>query len=214
MDYDTFIENFKNKVPFMEYIEIRDLLDADDYYKTDSHWRQEKITDIALRIAEKTGTELSLSDYEINTVSKPFYGVYSGQSGLNPKPDTIFYLTNDTIDNCKITYYDDFGNAYEGKMYDSEKAMGKDPYEMFLSGSKAIVEIENPNSESDKELVIFRDSFASSLAPLLASGYKKIILADIRYIKSYALEHFVDFSNSDVLFAYSTSLLNNSMSLN
>ena len=38
---------------------------------------------------------------------------------------------------------------------------------------------------TDRELVIFRDSFASSLAPLLMEQYAKITLVDIRYPVSY-----------------------------
>jgi len=94
-----------------------------------------------------------------------------------------------------------------------EKAYGKDPYEMFLSGTSALIEIENPNAKSDKELVIFRDSYASSIAPLLVEGYSRVTLVDIRYIQSSFLGNFVEFDNQDVLFLYSTSLINNSTSM-
>ncbi|MFQ8765152.1 MAG: hypothetical protein ACLR8U_00430 [Oscillospiraceae bacterium] len=88
-------------------------------------------------------------------------------------------------------------------VYDMEKAAGKDPYEMFLSGSVSLLTIENPSAKTDKELVIFRDSFASSLAPLLIDGYTKITLIDIRYLPSARLGSFVTFDNQDVLFLYS-----------
>ena len=73
--------------------------------------------------------------------------------------------------------------------------------------------IENPNAESSKELIVFRDSFASPLAPLLASGYKKITLVDIRYLPSPSLQKYIQFQNQDVLFLYSTSVLNHSKTL-
>ena len=91
-----------------------------------------------------------------------------------------------------------------------EKAYGKDPYEMFLSGSLSLITIENENAKTDKELVIFRDSFGSSIAPLFVEGYKKITLVDIRYIHPDMLEKYIEFNNQDVLFMYSTSVLNNS----
>ena len=94
-----------------------------------------------------------------------------------------------------------------------EKAYGKDPYEMFLSGSLSLITIENPNATTDKELVIFRDSFGSSIAPLLVEGYAKITLVDIRYITSDLVGRFIDFENQDVLFLYSTLVLNNSVTL-
>ena len=212
IDYDKFINEIKEKLSFMEYIEIRDLLSLDDYYTTDSHWRQEKITDIAERYLKKMGSS-SDGVFDENTLDNPFYGVYAGQYGLKTQPDTIKYLTNDTLKSCIVTYYNDMGKAVEKPMYDMEKAYGKDPYEMFLSGTQALVEIENPNAEDDKELVIFRDSFTSSLAPLLVEGYSKITLVDVRYIQSSYVGNFVDFNNKDILFMYSTSLLNNSLSM-
>ncbi len=79
---------------------------------------------------------------------------------------------------------------------------------MFLSGSLALVTITNPWASSDKELVLFRDSFGSSIAPLFAGAYKKITLIDIRYIHPDLLEQYMTFKDQDVLFLYSTLSLN------
>ena len=77
----------------------------------------------------------------------------------------------------------------------------------------AYITIENPNATTGKELIIFRDSFGSSLAPLLVEGYEKITLVDIRYLRSDMLSKFITFENQDVLFLYSTLVLNNSETL-
>lgn len=98
-------------------------------------------------------------------------------------------------------------------MYDMEKAEGKDPYEMFLSGTRPILTIENPHVDNGEELIVFRDSFGSSLVPLLAKAYEKITILDIRYVNSSMLGQFVEFGDQDVLFLYSTMLLNSSLAL-
>ena len=152
------------------------------------------------------------AEYTENTLEKPFSGVYTGQLAIPFKPDTIKYLTNDTLNSCVVTYYDT-GMPKVGDMYNMEKAYGKDPYEMFLSGTSALIEIENPNAKTSKELVVFRDSYGSSLVPLLTPGYSKITVVDIRYIQSSFLGNFIEFDNQDVLFIYSTTLLNNSMAM-
>lgn len=211
LDYDGFADRMKNKMGFAEYIDIFPLLSLDDYYTTDTHWKQESITDIAEHLAQSMGTDVK-AEYTFNILDIPFYGVYTGQLALPVKPDTIKYLTNKTIDNCVVTYYDT-GMPKAGDMYNMKKAEGKDPYEMFLSGSAPLVTIENPSAKTDKELVMFRDSFGSSLAPLMAEGYKKITVVDIRYIQSGFIGNFVDFEGCDVLFIYSTALLNNSMAM-
>ena len=66
---------------------------------------------------------------------------------------------------------------------------------------------------SGKELIIFRDSYGSSLAPLLLSSYSKITLVDTRYISPTILGNYINFDNKDVLFIYSISIINNSYSL-
>lgn len=211
LDYQKLIEIIREKCPYMTYIDITGLLDKDDYYKTDTHWKMENITRIAEYLAENMGTDAK-SEYEILTLDNPFYGVYAMQSSLNVKPDEIKYLTNETLENCTVTYFDT-GMGKTGDMYNMDKAYGKDPYEMFLSGSTPLCTIENPNAKTEKELILFRDSFGSSIAPLFAEGYKKITVVDIRYVQSEYLESFIDFENQDVLFLYSTMLLNNSLAL-
>lgn len=74
----------------------------------------------------------------------------------------------------------------------------------------SLVTVENPANKNGKHLVVFRDSFGSSVAPLLAQGYEKVTLVDIRYIGIDYVSTLVDYQNADVLFLYSTSVLNNS----
>ena len=100
-----------------------------------------------------------------------------------------------------------------GKLYLPRVSKWEDPYELFLSGSISLLSIENPNAETDRELIVFRDSFGSSLAPLLAEGYAKITLADIRYLPSSQMGKLLDFTDADVLFLYSVPVLNNSDTL-
>jgi len=206
IDYDEFEKRMEEEADFAEYIRISDLLERDDYYRTDTHWRQEKITDVAERLAQSMGAELS-RDYEIHTLTQDFYGVYYGQAALPSAPDTLQYMTGEAIDRCLVY---DWQNEREISVYDMERAVGQDPYEMFLSGSLSLITIDNPEALTDKKLVIFRDSFASSLAPLLISGYSGITLVDIRYIHPEHLGRFLDFEGSDVLFLYSTLVLNHS----
>ena len=83
------------------------------------------------------------------------------------------------------------------------------PYDVFLSGATPLVTVTSPLADTDRALVIFRDSYGSSLAPLLLDGYAKIILADVRYVTTAYLGQFVDFSEvDDVLLLYSTTVVN------
>lgn len=211
LDYEELIAYLREQTAYMEYIDITGLLSADDYYKTDTHWRQERLLETAKTLAAAMGVTLNW-EYETVTLDTPFYGVYYGQTALPLLPDSLRYLTNEKLEQCTLTSYDT-GVPVEKPVYDLEKANGRDPYELFLSGSDALQVLENPNAQTDRELIVFRDSFGSSLIPLLAEGYRTITLIDIRYIDSSILDRYVDFHGQDTLFLYSTLLLNNSLSL-
>lgn len=211
LDYVGFADRMKSKVDFMEYVDITDLLSADDYYRTDTHWRQENIVDVAERLTSAMAKDVNGGKYEENTLDIPFYGVYNGQYALDVSADIIKYLTNDTIDSAIVTYYDT-GSPRVGEMYNMEKAQGKDPYEMFLSGTMPLVTLETPNG-GDNHLILFRDSFGSAVAPLFLEAYDKVTVIDTRYVRSEFLGNLVDFEDADVLFLYSTSLLNNSLAI-
>ena len=141
--------------------------------------------------AEAPGT------FREETLPTPYYGVYYGYAALPMEPDTIRYLTNDTLESCTVYHYE---TGQTTGIYDGEKGAGRDPYEWFLSGSESL-------------LVIFRDSFASSLAPLLVEQYAKITLVDIRYLSSTTLGKYLTFTDQDVLFLYSVPVLNHSDTL-
>lgn len=209
MDYGKFVSYLREKTGYMQYIDIFDCLELSDYYRTDTHWRQEKIVDVALRLGEGMGVTLS-GQYAPQLLDKPFYGVYYGQSALPLPAEQIYYLNSDIISACRVY---DFETNADTSVYDMEKAQGKDAYEMFLAGPKSLMTINNPGAAADKKLIIFRDSFGSSVAPLLIEGYGEIILVDIRYLSSDMLGNFIDFDNCDVLFLYSTLVLNNSVTM-
>lgn len=209
MDYDKLYDKMQQGMTYAEYIEIRDLLSIEDYYKTDVHWRQEQLVDVAQRLAEHMDVSIS-GAYEQKTLEDLFFGVYFGQSALNLLGEELYYLTNETLENCQVLNYE---NNQSLGIYDMEKAVGNDPYEIFLSGPVSLLTIENELADTKKELIVFRDSFGSSLVPLLAEGYSQITLVDIRYIQSDFLSKFVDFQDKDVLFLYSTVVLSNSETL-
>ncbi|MDO5154687.1 MAG: DHHW family protein [Eubacteriales bacterium] len=206
MDYAKLTETMTASMDYAKYIDIMSELELADYYKTDTHWRQEKILKVAQKIADGMGTTLTL-EYSVKELDAPFYGVYYGQSALPMKAEKLCYMEQPLFKDCRVF---DYETQKEGTIYDMERAYGLDAYEIFLSGPKSLLTIENPNATTDKELIVFRDSFGSSIAPYFAEGYQKITLVDIRYLSPQLLKQFVEFDEQDVLFLYSTSVLNHS----
>lgn len=210
-DYDRLLEIMQSGVGDIEYIDIFDCLELSDYYRTDSHWRQERIFDVAEKLASSMGSSDRLtpgSEYTAVTLS-PFFGVYLGQSALPAEPDELIYLESEHTKTSVVT-----GAEFDGEkpVYTTGLFEGMDGYDVFLNGAQAILTVECPDAETEKELIIFRDSFGSSLAPLFTGAYSKITLVDLRYASSSIIGDYVDFSaDADVLFLLSTGLLNSSM---
>ena len=206
-DYKALVECLRNGFPEAKYIDISGLLSADDFYYTDSHWRQERILKVADEIADKMGAE-RIGKCEKHDAGVSFYGVYYGQAALPHAPERFFYLDNAVTRGLKVYNAEASSDI---PVYDLSAAAGRDPYEMFLGGARSIIRITNPNAAKERRLIIFRDSFGSSIAPLLTTGYSEITLVDIRYISPFALGKLIDFTKADdVLFLYSASVINNS----
>lgn len=209
MDYKKLEEIMnQNLEDSMKYIEIFSLLNKDDFYKTDTHWKQENLGKVANKLLDGLSTGKILTIENIETKGD-FLGVYGSQLvGSNDMKDSLKYITNETI-NMASTF--NFETNKEEKIYDENKwKTSNDKYDYFVSGASPLIEIRNNLNKDGKELVIFRDSFGSSIAPLLLEGYSKIILVDLRYISSNYLGQFVDFKGKDVLFLHSTLILNES----
>ena len=206
-DYKALTERLRSGFPEAKYIDISGLLSADDFYYTDSHWRQERITKVADEIAAQMGAE-RIGTCEIQDTGRPFYGVYYGQAALPHAPERLFYLDNAVIRGLQVYNVETQSDI---PVYDLGAAAGRDPYEMFLGGARSIIKITNPNAAQERRLIVFRDSFGSSIAPLIAAGYSEITLVDIRYISPLSLGKLIDFTKADdVLFLYSASVINNS----
>ena len=204
-DYDVLAQLVQEKLPGMTYVDIFHALELEDYYRTDTHWSQDQLDEVVHVLAEAMGISDRLSgQYETGKL-EGFKGVYYGQSALNPKPDTLVYLTNKILEECTVYDYET-GKTYG--IYNFEAFNGKDGYDFFLSGTRALLRIDNPNATTDEELIIFRDSFGSSLTPLLVEGYKSIYVVDIRYVMPDMLGMMIDFEGKDVLMMYSALVLN------
>ena len=207
LDYD-YIYNEVSKLGITE-IDIRNIMELDDYYETDTHWKQEKIEKVVKKMSEVMNFAYEIQEYKLNKYDK-FYGVYYGESAISRESETLTYLTNDVINNANVKYLE---NKKLTKVYNLDKLTGLDSYEVYLDGASSFIEIENKNSLSDKELIIFRDSFGSSLTPLIVNYYAKITVIDNRYIASNMFRDMIEFKDQDVLFLYSTLIVNNSGSL-
>lgn len=215
-DYKELVTYLLSKLPQSEYIDIFEELELEDFYKTDTHWDQSKILDVVNKLAEHMDFEVS-GNYTENKL-EGFEGVYYGQSAIKPEKDTLTYLTNDVISNLRVQ---DVSNNKLLDVYALDLFEGEDGYNVFLSGAagKPMLRIINQNANNKKTLIIFRDSYGSSITPLIAEGYRTVYVIDIRSVNYQLLDdktlpdgsrnpYYIDYTGKDVLFLYSALVLN------
>ncbi len=203
MDYDALLLQAQDIRA--QYIDLFPLLSVDDYYRTDSHWRHEQLVPVAQALGQAMGVQVDGLEAYRDESRDGFYGVYAGQSALNVEGETLSVLRSAVTDSAVVK-----SAEHETTMpvYNWDDFTGLDPYDVYLSGAEAVITMENPLADNDRELIVFRDSFGSSIAPLLLSGYSKVTLVDIRYISSALLDDYVSFDGADVLILYSTAMFN------
>ena len=208
LDYRAMAEAFRQELPWATHIDLLDSLNYEDYYRTDTHWRQERLFSAAQTLCDAMGvTAPAKEDFEMTAIERPFYGVYYGQAALPMEADILYILENQMLKDCAV-YDHESGKTV--KIYDRTKLDGKDLYEVFLSGPRSLLTIVNPHAKTDRELIVFRDSFGSAMIPLLLTDYAKVTAVDVRYLHSALLDRYIDFTGQDVLMLYSTLVLNNS----
>ncbi len=200
------------------FIDLSVCLTLEDYYRTDPHWRQERLgfvlRELGAALEFDTDTVLDgdgvLSEsWTEEVLTTEYIGVYGDEvDGIPAEEMTV--LRHPDMDGYIVRNGE---TGEEMPLYDTAKLSERDPYELFVGGPLSLVTIENPNAGNDRHLVVVRDSFGSALLPLLAQSYGKVTAVDIRYMMPAMVGNFVDFTDADVLFLYSSTVLNNSITL-
>ena len=211
LDYARLDEMIQAEIPSAQKINLYDKLHLEDYYRTDLHWKQEKITGVVDTLVQSMGQQTNTISDGWQIATEDFVGAYGAASAWKTTPDTIFYRTDLSIERMQVYDYERKQNV---SVYAPEKIGGMDDYDFYLWGARALLTIQNPECHNGKKLLLFRDSFGSSIAPLLVEYYEEVTLVDLRYVSaSHALELLGDTEYQDVLFLYSAPILNHGDSL-
>lgn len=177
------------------------------YYRTDHHWTTTGAYQGYLAYCEAKGlTPVSLDNMEAETVTNEFYGtIYSKVNDYSLMGDSITIYANPE-DSLTVNYTDT--KEVTDSLYNLNYVDKKDKYSLFLNNLHTLIEITNETAESDRELVLIKDSYANSLVPFLTHHYKKIYVFDTRYYKegpsSFIKEHP---GVTDVLLLYNMNTL-------
>ena len=170
------------------------------YYKTDHHW-----TSLGARYAFDTiysalGISEPAQDYTVYPVSHTFSGTLASKSGYDRSRDTIdIYVPQDVSTEYVVNYVEE--GEKTASMYESRALEQKDQYEVFFGGNHSRIDITTP-VEENKNLLIFKDSYANCFIPFLQPYFRSIIVIDPRYYYDDVDRLVTDNSITDILFLY------------
>lgn len=170
------------------------------YYKTDHHQ-----TSFGSYLSYKAFCEaknITPIKYSSTVLSNNFYGSTWSKATLNYiSPDAI--STVKTNINCKVTIND---SQVLNSIYDYSKLETKDKYAVFLGGNYGKVIIDT-SANSDKTLLLIKDSYANGLIPYLVNHYKTIVMLDLRYYNQSVKKLTEEIKPDETLLIYNVSSL-------
>jgi hypothetical protein len=189
-------------VPVDVYATLAAHKDEYVYYRTDHHWT----TDGAFLGFKELSKAMGLparqeSDFTVRTLSDAFDGTLYSKSGYrNVTADTI--KTYDIGKAIDMTVWEGEEATVLDSIYNEEFLATKDKYAAFLDGNQALLTIRTA-SDRGKRLIVFKDSYAHCLVPMLLADYSEITVVDLRYLTSVVSDA-LDLSGYDeALFLYS-----------
>ena len=149
----------------------------DVYYRTDHHWTLNGAYHAYCALSGPLGyTPLPLAQFRLSEYSA-FTGTTLSRSGLPPyAADTLHCAEPDSP--VTLTIMDD-QTVYDHLIF-SEAAATYDGYAVYLNGNHGMLVIERP-SAPEGTLIVYKDSFANCLLPLLSQHFRQIIAVDARY---------------------------------
>ncbi len=200
-------------------IDVRDTFkeakkDTQLYYRTDHHWT----TDGAylafgqVNSVMELGNKVTYTDY---AVKNDFRGTLASKSGfVNGMDDAIkIYLPAEDSEGYEnsVIYYSDTKEKTT-QFYQVDSLDTKDAYTVFGGSNHPMYTVRTP-LDTDRHLLLIKDSYANSMVPFLSQCFSEIVVVDPRYFYDNIQDIISSESVTDVLFLYNANTFFADMSL-
>lgn len=150
------------------------------YYRTDHHWTTFGAYTAYLTFAKEAGLHGAKTEYQRLQVSDSFSGTLTASSGLrmSETDDLYVFLPKQSTCHYVVSYLKE--QKKSASFYCSDNLKVRDQYTVFLNGNHPLVKIQT-DAQSNRTLLVLKDSYANCFVPFLAGDYTEIILVDPRY---------------------------------
>ena len=162
------------------------------YYHTDHHWTTHGAYVGYQAYCGAAGlSSIPEADFQKTCVTTDFHGTIFSKLHDSTVPGDAITLYENPANRLTVSY-PDTGEVTD-TLYNRDYLAQKDKYSMFLNNLHPLVEITNETADSDRQLVLIKDSYANSMVPFLVNHYQKIYVFDTRYYRfgpsSFINEH-------------------------
>lgn len=180
------------------------------YYRTDHHWTA-IAAEVAFReIATAMGLVPDAVSYKTMPVTNSFQGTMASSSGIFQASDTISITVPEKEQKLVVTYVNE--DKKTSTLFDASKLKEKSQYDVFFGGNFAEVRIDT-GAESDRVLLVLKDSYANCVIPMMTPYFKKIVLVDPRYYVDNLPDTIQEEGATDLLWLYNCNTLLNDTSI-
>lgn len=162
------------------------------YYHTDHHWTTHGAYVGYQAYCDAAGlSPIPEADFQKTCVTTDFHGTIFSKLHDSTVPGDAITLYEYPANQLTVSY-PDTGEVTD-TLYNRDYLAQKDKYSVFLNNLHPLVEITNARADSDRQLVLIKDSYANSMVPFLVHHYQKIYVFDTRYYRfgpsSFINEH-------------------------
>lgn len=182
---------------------LREHKDEELYYRTDHHWKTGAAFLVYQEWAREQGFVVpSESDYEIRTAVEDFEGTIQAKLGIHTAKDTLeLYLPKKDI---FYTMQINGAEKISYSLYDETALDTRDKYAVYFGGNQALVRLK-ARTDSDRRLLVLKDSYAHCFVPFALEEFEQIDLVDVRYYNQKLSGLIVQEGYTDLLVLYNAA---------
>lgn len=170
------------------------------FYSTDHHWTTRAAYLAFKNLSSQWKLGASDKNYSFYTVSDSFQGTLSSTAAVNDRADKIEICVPKKQEGKFTVLYESSGRK-TATFFEKEKLLQKNQYEVFLGGNYDKV-IISTTAETTATLLVFKDSYANCLLPMLTPYFSKIVVIDPRYFSDSLKGVMGEIQFTHILFLY------------
>lgn len=203
----SYIDTVQEALAEYHFVDVREVLtdhkEEGVYYRTDHHWTSLGAFVCYGEWCKSMGVPFREEDYTVTTVTESFRGsLYSKILDFDSAYDSIQIYKKTGSDASFVVTLD--GEETDG-FYHYDRLEEKDKYLFFFGGNYSEVVITNESSKEGRNLLLIKDSFANSFAPMAAENFDHIYMIDLRYYRGDLQAYMEANDITDVLILYNVS---------